>query len=120
MMLAHASSDLSPVEHYERKLACEAERTWAWIRLCILLWSLAQSYALADYVLGHVLRIAYGPDAAATTAMIWFFSVPFAIGSGVLALAGASRLGRRRLLFGLIPWGITTAEATALLWQYFR
>jgi hypothetical protein len=119
-MHANASSDISPVEQYERQLARESLRVWAWIRLCILLWSLAQSYAVADYALGQVLRVAYGPDAAATTAMIWFFSVPFAIGSGVLALAGAGRVGRRRLLFALIPWGITIAEATVLLWIAFR
>ncbi len=119
-MLANASSVISPVEQYERQLARESVRVWAWVRLCVLLWSLAQSYALADYALGQVLRVAYGADAAATTAMIWFFSVPFAIGSGILALANAPRLRRRRLLLGLAPWAITTAQATALLWFYFR
>ena len=117
-MHAAASSDVSPAAIYELQLARETERGWGWIRLCVLLWSLSQCYAIADYALGHVLRIAYGPDAAATTAMIWFVSVPFAISSGVLSLIAAARLNRRRLLLGLLPWAITIAEATVILWLY--
>jgi hypothetical protein len=119
-MRPEASSEISPVEQFERKLAFEAERSWGWIRLVALLWSLSQCYAIADYALGHVLRVAYGPDAAATTAMIWFFSVPFALGSGVRSLVAAARLRRRRVLLALLPWAVTTVEATMILWLYFK
>lgn len=85
-----------------------------------MLWALTQCYAFVDYTLGHTLRLSYGPDAAATTAMIWFVSVPFAIGSGVLSLVAAARLRRRRVLLGLLPWAATTAEATVILWVYFN
>lgn len=85
-----------------------------------MLWSVAQCYGLVDFGLGQILRPKYDADAAATTAMIWFVSIPFGMGSGVLALTRVSLLKRHQLLLAILPWIVTTTEATTVLWILFK
>jgi hypothetical protein len=107
----------SPVEEYERRVAGQSECVWCKILCCVAFWALAQSYAIVDYGLGQILRSQYDVDAAFTTTLIWGASVPCAMGAGLFALTNWSCLDKPRLLAGLLPWIVTTLEATALLWM---
>lgn len=89
--------------------------------LSTLSWSLVQAYALSDVGLGLTLRSRYDSDAAMTTTMIWFVSVPCALGATLFTLKAWPILRRRVIMIGLLPWFMTAAEATALaiIWLRF-
>lgn len=119
MHAADVSSD-SPLEQYERSLEVRGDRAWLRIRLCVVLWAVAQCFAVTDLLLGHVFLLRYDADALFTTALIWFVSVPCGLGAGAFTLIDWPRLRRRPWLLGLLPWIVTTAESTAVLWLLFK